>query len=452
MTRHVPTALGLIAALALAPAGARAQTTVHHHHHHGTAGGQAAATKAATRSDPAARPTDSIVAVVNGDAITASDVTNREKLFALSTGMQIDPAVLARLRPQITAQLIDEKLRTQEMQRRKIVIKPEQISKAIAGIESRNGMKPHALEDKLAQQDVAQTTLIDQIRAQIGWEYILRGDLGPRARVTPHEIDSREELLKQEQGQPEYNISEIFIPVDDPTRAADAEHFASSVISQLRAGAAFGVVAAQFGQGQAALDGGQLGWVQATSLDPSVVSVLGQMPIGAVSNPIRVAGGYDIVTLHGKRTVGNQIETVLHVREAFFPFSSNLDPQHPTAQQQSQLALARKSVNASCEAIEATAKQQGEARPTDPGPLVLATLNPQMQSVLAAVPAGGTTKPLVSLDGIAVIGVCAKDQENLAQETRDQIANALLNERVDLAARQESRDLHRRAVIDDRAS
>ncbi len=366
--------------------------------------------------------------------------------------MQIDPAVLARLRPQITAQLIDEKLRTQEMQRRKIVITPDQIAKAIAGIESRNGMKPHALEDKLTAQGVAQTTLIDQIRAQIGWEYILRGDLGARARVTPHEIDSREELLKQEQGQPEYNISEIFIPVDDPTRAADAERFASSVISQLRAGAAFGVVAAQFGQGQAALDGGQLGWVQETRLDPEVVSVLRQMPTGAVSNPIRVAGGYDIVTLHGKRTVGNQMETVLHVREAFFPFSTNLDPQHPTAQQQAQLALARKSVGASCDALASIAKQQGEARPADPGPLVLASLNPQMQSVLAPIPPGGTTKPLVSLDGIAVIGVCAKDQENLAQESRDQIANTLLNERVDLAARQETRDLHRRAVIDDRAS
>ncbi len=446
MTRSPLPALVIAAALA-APLGAHAEAAHRHPRHHATGPGGAASAAAAPTI-----PADSIVAVVNGDAITEADVENREKLFALSTGLGIDPAVLTRLRPQITEQLINEKLKLQEMQRRKIVITPDQISKAIAGIESRNGLAPHALENRLSAEGVSQTTLIDQIRAQIGWEYVLRGDLGQRGRVTPQEIDARENLLKQEAGEPEYNISEIFIPVEDPTHSTDAEHFASTVISQLRAGAAFGVVAAQFGQGESALDGGVLGWVEESRLDPEVVAVLRQMPINAVSNPIRVAGGYDIVTLHGKRTVGNQMETVLRVREAFFPFTARLDPQNPTAQQQAQLAHARASVGASCDALAATAKAQGEVRPADPGPLLLANLNPQMQTVLAPVPVGGTTKPLVSIDGIAVIGICSKDQENVALETRDQIANSLLNERVDLAGRQESRDLRRHAVIDDRAS
>ncbi len=72
-------------------------------------------------------PQANIVAVVNGDVISNDDVDNRTKLFALSTGLPMTPEVLDRLRPQITRQLIDERLRLQEIQRRKIVV-PDQTS------------------------------------------------------------------------------------------------------------------------------------------------------------------------------------------------------------------------------------------------------------------------------------------------------------------------------------
>ncbi len=69
-----------------------------------------------------------IVAVVNGDVISNADVDNRTRLFALSTGMPMTQDVLDRLKQQITRQLIDEKLRFQEVQRRKIVIPDKAIA------------------------------------------------------------------------------------------------------------------------------------------------------------------------------------------------------------------------------------------------------------------------------------------------------------------------------------
>lgn len=416
------------------------------HHHAKTA---AAATPAS-----AAIPSDRIVATVNGDAITENDVESRERLFALSTGMKIDTGLLSRLRPQITEQLIDEKLRMQEIQRRKIVITPEEISEAIASIESRNGMAPHALEQKLAADGVSEQTLIDQIRVQLGWTHVLRQDLGSNARILPAEISQRQDAIKQQTGQTEYDVAEIFIPVNDPTHADEAGKFAQAVIQQLRGGAPFGIVAAQFGQNENALEGGDLGYVGADRLDPEVLAVVRQMPEGAISNPIRVAGGYDIVTVHGKRTIGTDMTSVMNVRQAFFPFAGKLDPQHPLPQQIAQLGKARAIASGahSCDAIEAANKEQGSVRPADPGPIVLSQLNPQMKSLLSGLQPGQTTKPLVSLDGIAVIAVCSRDEKNVAAESAEQISNQLLAERVELASRHENRDLHRRAVIDMRSS
>ncbi len=81
-----------------------------------------------------------IVAVVNSIPLTKRDVDNRGKLFALSTGLPVSDDLMARLRPQIIRQMIDEKLRTQEILSRHINIAPEQIAAAIGNIEKRNGM------------------------------------------------------------------------------------------------------------------------------------------------------------------------------------------------------------------------------------------------------------------------------------------------------------------------
>ncbi len=448
----------LLASLLL-PSVAAAQDT-HRHHRRGTAGDTSSASGAVNEKlkpatvAPDGVPADRIVAIVDGDAVTEQDVDDRAKLFALSTGMGVDAGTLDRLKPQITRQLIDEKLRVQEIKRRKIVVTPEEISAAITQIEQRNGMQKDALRNKLAADGVSLGTLIDQIRVQIGWTHVLRQNLGPRAMVKEAEVQSRENALKQEQGQPEYNVAEIFIPIDDPTHSAEAERFAQAVIKQLRSGAPFGIVAAQFGQNQSALEGGDLGWVSADRLDPEVVDVVRQMPIGAISNPIRVAGGFDIVTLHGKRTIGTQMATVLTVRQAFLPFKSTLDPQHPTPDQIATLARARALGTGphDCGTIEAANKAAGSVRPADPGPLLLADLNPQMQNVLAHMNAGDVTRPLVNQDGIAVIAVCGREEKNIATQTPDQIRDQLLSERVELASRQENRDLRRHAVIEMRSS
>ena len=96
------------------------------------------------------RPQDSaaIVAVVNGDVISKGDVDNRRRLFALSTGMPASPEVLDRLTPQVTRQLIDERLRLQEMQRRKIVVSDKDIAKAIGEVEARNNMPAGTLRKR----------------------------------------------------------------------------------------------------------------------------------------------------------------------------------------------------------------------------------------------------------------------------------------------------------------
>ena len=398
--------------------------------------------------------TSRIVAVVNGDVISKADVDNRRRLFALSTGMPATAEILDRLTPQVTRQLIDERLRLQEVQRRKIVVQDSDIAAAIKEIEQRNAMPEGTLRRRLSADGVEFRTLVDQVRVQIGWGRVLRQLLGPQAEVTDADIQEQTRLLQAETGQQEFHIGEIFVPINDPSQADAAQRFADTIIQQLRAGAPFPVVAAQFSQSQTALQGGDEGWVQPNQIDPAVLAILQQMPDGAISNPIPVPGGLSIVTLHGKREIGHDPGTILTTRQVFLPFATPLDPNAPTAQQQQVLEQARRIANTAkaCEDIEAANKAAGDKRPADQGEVRLESVAlPALRQVLATLPIGKASQPLIAGDGVAVIMVCSREQRNLGVPSKQELTERILDDRVELASRQLMRDLQRRAVIDQRS-
>ena len=254
---------------------------------------------AKTKAAPAEQPlvdNSRIAAVVNGDVISEADIGNRARLFAISTGLPLSQEVVDRLKPQILRQLVDERLRVQEAQRRKIVIQDAQIAAAIKEIETRNNMQPGALRAKLASDGVSTRTLIDQIRAQLAWTQMLRQTISQKINITDADVAEQQKLAAQRVGQTEYRLGEIFIPVDDPANSADAQHFAETVITELHAGAAFAMVAAQFSQTQTALEGGELGHPAALAvpelMDPGHHDRLGQLLVGPAGG---VGAGRELV-------------------------------------------------------------------------------------------------------------------------------------------------------------
>lgn len=400
---------------------------------------------------PAPAPMVRIVATVNHTPITNLDIDNRARLFALSAGLTLSPDVLDRLRPQILRQLIDERLRMQAIERAHIVVPTKAIADAIRGIEKRNGMPPGTLRKRLAAKGVSFTTLVDQVRTQLGWTELLRDELGPRGRISPAAVKARQALLAAQKGLPEYHVAEIFIPAQSAKSRAAAGRFADTVITALRAGAPFAVTAAEFSQSQTALAGGDLGWVTANQLDPAVAKIVAEMPVGAVSNPIRVPGGLDIVTLIDKRVAGQDMETVLDARQVFLPFATPLNPNAPTAAQVALLARAQRIASrvTSCAQMEQEAVRVHSPRPADPGPIDLAHVQPPaFRQMLATLPLGKASKPLVAPDGIAVLIICSRTQKNVAELTPQQISLQILEQRVDLLSRQLQQDLRSQADIE----
>jgi len=261
---------------------------------------------------------------------------------------------------------------------------------------------------------------------------------------------AEKKALAAQLGTTQYHLSEIFIPVTDPSDEATAHDFAATVIQQLRQGAPFPVIAAQFSQSDSALQGGDLGFLSLSQLDPATAAVVTTMPPGAISNPIRVPGGYDIVQLQEIRHVGAATSVTLSLRQAFAPFAK------PVSNGQvgpDQAAVIQKLVAAgraahSCDDITALNAQYGAVRPADPGPVNLADVTPpQFQQVLASLAIGQVSEPLVAQDGVSVVMVCSRQSASQALPSDDQIRELIIERRVQLESQQLLDDLRHRSII-----
>jgi peptidyl-prolyl cis-trans isomerase SurA len=390
---------------------------------------------------------NSIVAVVNGDVVTRSEVESRRRLLALSAGMAGDAG--AQGGDQILRLLIDERLRIQELSRRRIPVTDQDIASSVANIESRNGLPPGGVVQNLRRAGIEPRVLYDQIRAQIGWARLLRGMLGEQANIPDAEVNEFLAAQRARLGEPEFLVSEIFIPVENPGQEAQVRRFVTDVIQRLRQGVPFPMVAAQFSQSQSAIQGGAMDWMTGDRFDPAVASILKQMPEGAISNPIRVPGGFEIVLLRDRRVSGRDMATIMSMRQVFLPFEGQVNPQAPTAQQLAQLQRAQTLSDQArgCEAMDAAAR--GSPRPADPGPVRLDNITPpELRDLLGSLPIGRATQPIISVDGALIFMVCARETRNLAEANPQQARDILLRDRIELLSRQLQRDLRRRAQID----
>lgn len=394
---------------------------------------------------------NSIVAVVNGDVVTRSEVESRRRLLALSAGMAGDAG--AQGGDQILRLLIDERLRIQELSRRRIPVTDQDIASSVANIESRNGLPPGGVVQNLRRAGIEPRVLYDQIRAQIGWARLLRGMLSEQANIPDAEVNEFLAAQRARLGEPEFLVSEIFIPVENPGQEAQVRRFVTDVLERLRQGVPFPMVAAQFSQSQSAIQGGAMDWMTGDRFDPAVASILKQMPEGAISNPIRVPGGFEIVLLRDRRVSGRDMATIMSMRQVFLPFEGQVNPQAPTAQQLAQLQRAQTLSDQArgCEAMDAAAR--GSPRPADPGPVRLDNITPpELRDLLGSLPIGRATQPIISVDGALIFMVCARETRNMAEANPQQARDILLRDRIELLSRQLQRDLRRRAQIDIRTN
>jgi peptidyl-prolyl cis-trans isomerase SurA len=120
---------------------------------------------------------EEIVAVVDGEPITAADVERRRKFDQLATHRE--PS-----RKEVIEELIAEKRKLREAQRSGIDVTDSDVENAYAHMAKRMNLTPEQLTAALAHAGIDPATLRHRIRADVAWMQYRRGRGVPSTRTT----------------------------------------------------------------------------------------------------------------------------------------------------------------------------------------------------------------------------------------------------------------------------
>jgi len=148
-----------------------------------------------------------IVAIVNGEPITATDIAQRSKLLQLSTHK-------APARQEVLDELIDDKLKVQLSKRYIAEVPKREIETAYAGIARRAGLTPQQFNAALKQSGIDVDALKARIHADFVWNQIVRGKFQGSLQVGEKDVAAAlQSKNKQEATGYEYVLRPILLLV-----------------------------------------------------------------------------------------------------------------------------------------------------------------------------------------------------------------------------------------------
>lgn len=389
-----------------------------------------------------------IAAVVNDRAISVFDLEMRVDVAIYNANLARTDEMRRRVAGAVLRNLIDEALRLEEARSKGIRVTERDMEEAVAQVEDGNGVPRGRLEAFLAERGIAYDAVLDQLRSQVAWGKYVNLRLRPAIGVSEEEIDEELERLEAMRGKPEFLVSEISL-YDDPAAApGEARATADSIVAQLRRGADFAAVAAQFGQGALAREGGDLGWIQEGRGRPGIERVLAGLEIGAVSDPIRSVDGWHIVHLRDRRAVLSDpvapVEMLLS--QVLLPTTPEDTPEDAARR----LALAEE-IGAGadgCDALRRLGADIEESLSGDLGRVNLRDLPNPFRDAVAELEVGRPTPPLVTDNGVHVVMVCERKTGDAETGVRDSVYDRIARNRLAIVERRLLRDLRRRAFVD----
>lgn len=386
-------------------------------------------------------------AIVNGEVITESDIDHRLALIVASNRVELPPEEIQRVRAQVLRNLIDETLQIQAARQQEVAVDEREVDQYFDRFASSFGQTSQNFIAYLRSIGSSERSLKRQIRGELSWQRVQRRNIEPFVTVGDDEVQSVIDRLNASRGTAEYRVAEIFIS-STPETTAEARANAMRIVQQIRSGASFPAYARQFSEASTAALGGDLGWVRLEQLPPELAGLVQQMPVGAISDPVPLPGGFSIVVLADSRQI-----LVADPRDAMLSLlqmsitnpagTSNADAQARAAQ----LAQITQSMGGCGGATQAATSLGAELVSNDQ--VRVRELPPTLQPMVLELSVGQATTPFGATDRISVLVLCGRDDpENSGGPSFDQVYAQMNEERVNRRAQRYLRDLRRDAVVD----
>lgn len=378
---------------------------------------------------------EGIIAIVNDDPISFTDVRARARMLLLSLGgAEPTPEQVQQLTSQALDQLIDEKLKLQEAAEYDLEVSDDEINNSLERLARQSGLTREGLTDTIMQAGINPVSLEDQTRADIAWQRIMNGLYGSRIRISDNQIQDQLNRLELAAEKDQYQLSEIFLFAPEIEMRDDAITAANSIREQILAGAPFQLAAQRFSSAPTAATGGDMGWVTIEDLDEARAAEIALMSGPGLTGPIQVDDGVYIMLLRNKREPVEK--SVLLDITRLAALNGSRDALNTMLEQIS-----------SCDDIMDLAEADPNIDASIIEDLDINNLSEEAGQIFVNMPID-TYTDVLSLNGSAsVTYLCAKSDFSGNLPGRDQIEDQLFAQQLSMVSNRSLRNLRREATI-----
>lgn len=277
-----------------------------------------------------AQPLDKVVAVVNDNVITESELAVQSDILRqqlVAKNMQLPSEQV--LRKQVLQHLIDVDLQLQLAKNNDISIDSIELDESIAKIASDNHMSLTQLREELTKQGLSWDNYRENIRKEMLISRIQQRSVGKDVVVSAQQVD---DYLKtshhNEKTQQLFHVENIVIPLpEEPTtdQLRRGREKAQILLTKIKHGDDFNRLAIAESSGEYALEGGDLGERHLAELPEIFANQVLDMKVGEVAGPIRTGNGFQLIKLVSINENKEHHEiTKTHVRHILLKQDANM--------------------------------------------------------------------------------------------------------------------------------
>ena len=255
---------------------------------------------------------DRIVAIINHEIITLSELNNSLETYMKRVGQSSEVTdredVKKRLRTLILDSLIDQKLIIQEAQKLGIAATDDDVDQAIKDMLSKKKITMKTMAENIASQGGTIEDYREEIKQHLTKRNLIGREIRKNVTITQEEIGNYYRKHRNDyEGKEAVRIRQILIIVPKDCDVETKEKKRSSAeetLKRLRNGEPFSLLAAEVSQGPAAQTGGDLGYIEKGLILPEVDTVAFSLKKGEISGIIETSVGYHIIQVVDKRGAG----------------------------------------------------------------------------------------------------------------------------------------------------